>query len=134
MRIPSILLTGLLAAAPVMAPGAVFAEAFGNLQTKQNAPHTPVITAPAVVAAGEPFQVTVTIGKKPHPSDPSHFIRYIALFAGEVELARTTLTPSLTRPTVTYTLTLNKDTTLKALAAPNHSAAWVSELAIKVTH
>jgi len=134
MRIPSFLLTGLLAAAPVMAPVLAHANTFESQSTTQNAAHTPVITAPAEVAAGEPFQVTVTIGKKPHPSDPSHFIRYIALFAGDVELARTTLTPSLTRPTVTYTLTLKQDTTLRALAAPNHSAAWISEQAIKISH
>lgn len=113
-------------------PGGVFAGPFDMLQRDTNAVHTPVIDAPDKVKAGEPFQVTVAIGAEPHPSEATHFVRHITLYAGEVELARASLTPTLTRPRVTFTVVLEKATMLRALSTPNHSAAWVAEKAIKV--
>jgi len=130
MRVRNIFFAALL----ILLPSQVLAGQFDGLKTADNPAHTPLITAPDTVKVGEPFQVTITLGAKPHPSDSGHFIRFIALYAGDVELGRTTLTPTLTRPTVTYTLTLSQSTTLRALAAPNHSAAWVSEHPITVTH
>jgi len=129
MRVRNILLAALL----TLLPSQALAGQFDAIRTADNPAHHPVISAPDTVKAGEPFQVTITIGAKPHPSDSSHFIRFIALYAGDVELGRTTLTPTLTRPTVTYTLTLNHSTTLRALSAPNHSAAWVTEHPITVS-
>jgi superoxide reductase len=127
-----VLAAAILLAGAALAPAAATAGPFDALQTETNAAHTPVITAPDKVKAGEPFDVTVTIGEKPHPSETGHFIRYIALYAGDVELARTDLTPTLTRPTVTYRVQLQSSTTLRALSAPNHSAAWVAEKKISV--
>ncbi len=119
----------------LLIPGVAYAAgAFDQLQTSDNAAHTPVISAPDKVKAGEPFEVTITIGKKPHPTDTSHFVRYIALYAGEVEVARALLTPTLSVPKVTFTIKLQQSATLRALAAPNHSAAWVTEHAVKVNH
>jgi len=116
-------------------PALAFAEGpWDGLQTAANPAHTPVITAPDTVAAGEAFDVTVALGAKPHPSETTHFIRFIALYAGDVEIARATLTPVLSQPTVTFRVKLERDTTLRALAAPNHSAAWVTEKAVKVGH
>jgi desulfoferrodoxin (superoxide reductase-like protein) len=114
-------------------PGAALAGPFDSLQTETNAAHTPVITAPDQVAAGQPFDVTVAVGQKTHPSETTHFIRYIALYAGDVELARADLTPTLTVPTVTFKVQLSHSATLRALAAPNHSAAWVATRPVTVT-
>lgn len=38
--------------------------------------HVPVISAPAKVKAGEPFNVDVVIGEIVHPMGPSHWIEY----------------------------------------------------------
>jgi len=114
-------------------PAAALAGPFDALQTETNAAHMPVITAPDTVKAGEAFDVTVTIGQTPHPSETGHFIRYIALYAGDVEIARADLTPTLALPKVTFRVQLAASTTLRALSAPNHSAAWVAEKKITVT-
>lgn len=122
-----------LALALALVPVAALAGPFDSLQTEKNAAHTPVITAPDQVAAGQPFDVTVAVGEKTHPSETTHFIRYIALYADDVELARADLTPTLAVPTVTFKVQLSHSTTLRALAAPNHSAAWVATRPITVT-
>lgn len=44
--------------------------------------HVPVMTAPAKVKAGEPFDVGVVIGKELHPMKPSHWIEYVQLGIG----------------------------------------------------
>jgi superoxide reductase len=132
------LLPAVLAAAAVLIGGAALAPAavagpFDALQTETNAAHTPVITAPDTVKAGEAFDVTVTVGQTPHPSETGHFIRYIALYAGDVEIARADLTPTLALPRVTFRVQLAASTTLRALSAPNHSAAWVAQKKVTVT-
>lgn len=43
--------------------------------------HVPVIEAPDAVRKGEPFKVTVTVGKEiPHPNKAEHFIAWIAVY------------------------------------------------------
>lgn len=43
--------------------------------------HVPVIEVPESVGSGEPFQVTVTVGKEvPHPNTTEHHIMWIALY------------------------------------------------------
>lgn len=122
-----------LLAGPGLMPAAALAGPFDALQTEANAAHTPVITAPDTVKAGEAFDVTVAVGQTPHPSETGHFIRYIALYAGDVEIARADLTPTLALPKVTFRVQLAASTTLRALSAPNHSAAWVAEKKVTVT-
>lgn len=121
-----------LVAGIALGPAAALAGPFDTLQTEATAVHTPVITAPDKVGAGEPFDVTVTIGETPHPSETGHFIRYIALYAGDVEIARADLTPTLALPRVTFRVQLASSTTLRALSAPNHSSAWVAEKRVAV--
>jgi superoxide reductase len=116
-----------ISAAPASAAGP-----FSQLNRAANDAHTPVIEAPDSVKAGEPFKVTVTVGKTPHPSLVDHAVQWIALFADEVELARVTLTPVVTRPSVTFTIALDDSTTLRALEQPNHSAAWEATKKITV--
>ena len=51
--------------------------------------HTPVITAPDSVKAGECFEVTVEVGKLlAHPNELAHSIEYIDLWAGHTYLTR----------------------------------------------
>jgi superoxide reductase len=106
---------------------------FSAINRTANDAHTPIIDAPDTVKAGEPFAVTVTVGKTPHPSQPDHAVQWIALYADDVELARATLTPVLTRPKVTFTVVLDQSVTLRALEAPNHSAAWEGSKKIAVS-
>jgi superoxide reductase len=123
----------LFLAGTALDPAAAQAGPFDTLQTETNAAHTPVITAPDTVKAGEAFDVTVEVGRTPHPSETGHFIRSISLFAGDVEIARADLTPTLALPKVTFRVQLSASTTLRALSAPNHSAAWVAEKKVTVT-
>ena len=44
--------------------------------------HSPVITAPEKVKAGEAFDVEVAVGKAPHPMGPDHWIEYVQLNIG----------------------------------------------------
>ncbi|MBI3621090.1 MAG: desulfoferrodoxin [Nitrospirae bacterium] len=95
--------------------------------------HTPVITAPETVKPGEPFQVTIAVGKTMHPSQTDHMIQWIELFADNVPLAHVTLSPVVTQPVVTVTVSLQQSATLRALAQPNHSAPWEGTKPITVT-
>jgi superoxide reductase len=107
-------------------------DPFGKINRGMDAKHTPVIEAPDSVKAGEPFQVTVMVGQTMHPSEVGHFVQWIELYSGDVQLARVNLTPTMTRPTVTFTVVLNESATLRALSAPNHSAAWEATKNISV--
>jgi superoxide reductase len=132
-RIPSSLYALAVGTFVVMAVAPVSAEGpFSKLNRTANDAHTPVIDAPESVKAGEPFKVTVTVGKVPHPSLVEHAVQWIALYADEVELARVTLTPVVTRPIVTFTIALDDSTTLRALEQPNHAAAWEATKKITV--
>ena len=41
--------------------------------------HVPVISVPAKVKAGEPFNLDVVVGETIHPMGPSHWIEYLQL-------------------------------------------------------
>jgi superoxide reductase len=61
--------------------------------------HTPVITAPDSVKAGDCFEVVIEVGKLlAHPNEPGHFIEYIDLYAGYTYIARLSLTAVTTCP------------------------------------
>ena len=44
--------------------------------------HSPVITAPGKVKAGEVFPVEVAVGQTPHPMGPKHWIEYLQFNIG----------------------------------------------------
>jgi len=95
--------------------------------------HTPKISAPDKVKAGEWFDVTIEIGQGArHPSLIEHHVRWIALYAGDAEITRTYLHPVMSTPKVTYTIRLEKSTTLKAVEAPTHTAEWEAVHEIEV--
>ena len=71
--------------------------------------HTPVIEAPDTVNAGEPFNITVTIGSKLHVMEQGHYIQYIDIYVDFIPIARVDLTPVTSRPKATVTAVLAKD-------------------------
>jgi superoxide reductase len=74
--------------------------------------HSPVISVPGKVKAGEVFKVEVTIGEMLHPMEPDHWIEYLQLNIGN-EPAGTLLMRShgYMKPEGTFYLKL--DETLK---------------------
>ncbi len=105
---------------------------FGQIYRGQDPKHTPVIEAPEKVNAGEAFKVTITVGSTLHPSQPDHAIHWIELYAGEVQIARVSFTPTLSLPVVTLTVVLDETTTLRVLSQPNHSSAWEATRPVNV--
>jgi len=90
--------------------------------------HTPVITVPEKLKAGETFEVTVEVGKLlAHPNEPSHFIEWIDLYANWVFLARISLSAVTTQPTLKVPVTIPhgmKNLTLHAFERCNMHGVW----------
>ena len=132
-------LGALLAATASLALGAgeqaeQFTPEYRQLHTTFDAKHSPKITAPDSVKRGEWFDVTVSVGAGgQHPSLSEHSIRYIALYKDTAEIARIYLHPVYSAPKVTFTIALDEGGSLRALAEPNHSAAWEASKKIEVT-
>ena len=102
-----------------------FTPEFREVHTGVDPKHTPKIEAPDAVKRGEWFKVTVSVGSgSTHPSLQEHFLRYIALYKDSVEISRVYLHPVYSAPSVTFTIALDESGALRALAEPNHSAAW----------
>lgn len=113
--------------------------------------HVPVIEAPEKVAAGEAFQVTVTVGKEiPHPNTTEHHINWIELYFlpeeakfpydvarfefnvhGEA-VAGANQGPVYAQPAATATIRLNKSGTLFAVAMCNLHGLWESSQQVVV--
>ena len=111
-----------------------FTPEYRESRTSFDAKHTPKIQAPDTVKRGAWFEVTVTVGAGgEHPSLAEHFIRYIALYKDSAEIARVYLHPVHSAPRVTFTIALDESGQLRALAEPNHSAAWEASKPITVT-
>ena len=56
--------------------------------------HSPFIYCKETAKAGEPFEVTVKMGKEySHPDDFDHYIESVSLFDGETLLARASYVP-----------------------------------------
>jgi superoxide reductase len=110
-----------------------FTPEFRQLHTTFDAKHSPKIVAPESVKRGEWFDVTVSVGAGgQHPSLSEHSVRYIALYKDTVEIARAYLHPVYSAPSVTFRIALDEGGSLRALAEPNHSAAWETSAKIAV--
>lgn len=111
--------------------------------------HMPVIEVPPQVTAGEPFHVTVSIGKEiPHPNTTEHHITWIDLYfhpeggkfphqvghfaftAHGEAVAGANQGPVYTEPHLVVTLKVNKSGTFHALAFCNIHGLWESEQAL----
>ena len=97
--------------------------------------HVPVITAPDSVRAGEPFNVTVEVGKHlAHPNSHDHYINFLHLYAGDLFLARLDLIPARSNPEMTVNVQLDQDLgPLRAFEFCNIHGTWESRKPIAVT-
>jgi superoxide reductase len=95
--------------------------------------HTPKITAPDKVKAGEWFDVTVEVGDEArHPSLVEHHVRSITIYKDDVEIARAYLHPVFSTPKVTFTIRLEQSAKLRAMEEPTHTAQWEASKNITV--
>jgi len=105
--------------------------------------HVPAIDAPDSVTAGEPFTVTVSVGKDiPHPNTTEHYIAWIDVyfkpdddaftyhvgrfdFRGHGESAKgPNKGPVYTDPTVTFRMKVNGGGSLVAMSLCNVHGLW----------
>ncbi|MCJ7614709.1 class II SORL domain-containing protein [Candidatus Bathyarchaeota archaeon] len=90
--------------------------------------HVPIIEAPAKVKANEAFAVKVKIGGidgVEHPNTLSHWINWVALYAGERLIARIEFGAELTDGyVVTVNVTLKESATLRAQEFCNLHGVW----------
>jgi superoxide reductase len=98
-------------------------DAMSDLEKK----HIPVIEAPSKVRKGEPFEVTVEVGKHlKHPNENAHYIEWIELFSGDTFLARIDLIPRMTEPKVKLVIALDHAHPLVAKERCNLHGQWQS--------
>jgi superoxide reductase len=87
--------------------------------------HISTIEVPASVKAGEPFDVTITVGKElAHPNEGGHFIQWVELYYNDVLIGRTELIPTIYEMPLTMRIKLSKSCTLRALARCNLHGIW----------
>ena len=90
--------------------------------------HVPIIEAPAKVKAGEAFVVKVKVGGidgVEHPNTLSHWINWIALYAGERLISRVELGAELTNGyVITLHVTLKETSNLRAQEFCNLHGVW----------
>jgi len=101
--------------------------------------HAPFITAPAEVKAGEPFQVAVSVGEKPHVMGPVHWIEYIELNIGNEPAGKADFdSRGYLQPKATFTVVLTKESapsgvaTLVAHQRCNLHGYWEGSINVKV--
>ncbi len=77
--------------------------------------HIPKIVAPKRVRKLESFSVRIEVGiEKMHEMQVFHYIDWINLSVDDVMVGQVVLTPLMTRPVVTFELTLEKSAVLKS--------------------
>ena len=127
-----------------------FGELFQSADWKAEK-HVPVIDCPEQIQAGQPFAVTLTVGKEiPHPNTTEHHIRWIALYfqgdedkfpyeVGRVEftahgeaVAGANQGPAYTQPQATIWVKLAKSGVLYAASYCNIHGFWQSSRPIAV--
>ena len=90
--------------------------------------HVPILDSPDVVKTNEPFVVKIKIGGidgVEHPNTLSHWINWVALYAGERLISRIEFGSELTdKYVVNIYTTLNESTKLRAQAFCNLHGIW----------
>ena len=90
--------------------------------------HVPVIKAPKRVKYLEPFTVRIEVGPESlHDMIPFHYIDWISLYVGNVQINNFVVTPLFNRPIVSVELTLEKTSILRAQEHCNLHGIWESE-------
>lgn len=87
--------------------------------------HVPVIQPQTKLKLGEPIEVKVAVGKKPHPMTPEHYIEWIELWVGDKILEKKVIMPDQETPEASFTVTLEPgDKRLQAVASCNLHGLW----------
>ena len=90
--------------------------------------HVPIIEASDTVKANEPFAVKIKIGGidgVEHPNTLSHWINWVALYAGERLISKVEFGSELSdKYVVTLNVTLNETATLMAQEFCNLHGVW----------
>ncbi len=99
--------------------------------------HTPVITAPEKVKAGDLFDVKVETGVyMKHPNEYGHYFGWIELYLDDTLVSRADLQPVLSSPSVTLKISATHShegkRKLRALAFCNLHGIWEGEKEIEV--
>ncbi len=106
--------------------------------------HAPIIDAPAKVAAGEVFEVKVSLGKAiAHPNTLEHHIAWMSLYfqpegspvpfqVGHFEFSSHGAGNVLTAPSGVATLSIEKGGTLQAVSFCNIHGLWEASQPIAV--
>ena len=107
-----------------------------NNLTVMDKKHTPTIEAPAKAKANEPFAVKIKVGGidgVEHPNSLSHWINWVALYAGERLISRVEFAPELSDGyVVILNVTLKESTSLRVQGFCNLHGVWEGK-AQKVT-
>ena len=107
-------------------------EEMSDLEKK----HTPVIDSPDKVKAGEPFDVTIEVGKLlKHPNEEGHHFQWIELWYGDTFIFRYDLTPVFSEPKITAKIMLthpHREFELRALARCNLHGVWEGKKKIEI--
>ncbi len=90
--------------------------------------HVPIIEVPATVKAGEALAVKIKVGGidgVEHPNTLSHWINWVAIYAGARLISRIEFAPEMTDGyVVTLNVTLNESATLRAQGYCNLHGVW----------
>ena len=90
--------------------------------------HVPIIEAPSNAKANEPFAVKIKIGGidgVEHPNTLSHWINWVALYAGERLISRVEFGSELSdKYVLTINVTLSQTATLRAQEFCNLHGVW----------
>ena len=96
--------------------------------TEMDKKHVPIIEAPTKVKANEPFTVKIKVGGidgVEHPNTVSHWINWVALYAGDRWICRVAFAPEMTdKYVVTFSVTLSESTILRAQEFCNLHGVW----------
>ncbi len=102
--------------------------------------HSPAITAPQKVKAGEPFTVEVSVGENLHVMGPAHWIEYIELNIGNEPAGRVDFqSKGFLKPKATFTVVLTKEAapsgkvTLIARQRCNLHGYWEGNMDVEVS-
>ena len=99
--------------------------------------HTPVISAPEKVKAGEQFEVKVETGVYlAHPNEYGHYFGWMELLLDDTPVARVELQPVVSAPSVVFRVSATHGhggrRKLRARAFCNLHGVWESEKEIEV--
>ena len=90
--------------------------------------HVPIIEAPAMVKANEPFVVKIKVGGidgVEHPNTLSHWVNWVALYAGERLISRIEFGSELSDGyVVSLNVTLNQSAILRVQEFCNLHGIW----------